>query len=99
MSMSPAGSESCVTIHMAASLDGFMARSDGSVDWMETSDEFENGEPLEPDTVAQFLRTIAGGAGRGNSFFQGLDRTVPLHLLEVKACRSGIVALRHQVRK
>lgn len=192
MSMSPAGSESCVTIHMAASLDGFIARSDGSVDWMETSDEFENGEPLEPDTVAQFLRTIdcyvmgartyelalgfeargmgwvygdtptfvlthrelprirptveflsgnlqdlvntqirprfasiwfvGGGTvcgeclrlgiadevryslmpvvlGEGIPFFQGLDRTVPLHLLEVKAYRSGIVAMRHQVRK
>ena len=28
-----------VTIHMAASLDGFIARKDGSVDWLETSDE------------------------------------------------------------
>jgi len=27
-----------VTIHMAASLDGFIARKDGRVDWLETSD-------------------------------------------------------------
>ena len=40
--------ESRVTIHMAASLDGFIAREDGSVDWLETSDEFEDGETLDP---------------------------------------------------
>jgi dihydrofolate reductase len=32
--------DSRVTIHMAASLDGFIARKDGRVDWLETSDEF-----------------------------------------------------------
>ncbi len=31
--------DSRVTIHMAASLDGFIARKHGSVDWMETSDK------------------------------------------------------------
>ena len=31
--------ESRVTIHMAASLDGFIARKDGRVDWLETADE------------------------------------------------------------
>ena len=34
---------SLVTIHMAASLDGFIARKDGRVDWLETSDEFVSG--------------------------------------------------------
>ena len=29
-------SDSRVTIHMAASLDGFIARKDGRVDWLET---------------------------------------------------------------
>jgi dihydrofolate reductase len=37
--------------------------------------------------------------GDGIPFFQGLDRTIALHLVEVKAYRSGIVALRHEVRK
>lgn len=182
---------SCVTIHMAASLDGFIARKDGSVDWLETADEFENGDTMDPEFVAQFLKTIdcyvmgsrtyetalnfeakglgwaygdkptfvltsrelrktrdtiefysgdlvrlvndrlrpafssiwfvGGGAvsgeclrlgladevrysivpvviGEGIPFFAGLDRDVALHLVEVKAYKSGVVALRHEVK-
>ena len=47
-----------VTIHMAASLDGFIARRDGRADWIETSDTFENGETLTPEFVQSFLKTI-----------------------------------------
>lgn len=47
-----------VTIHMAASLDGFIARRDGRVDWLETSDTFEGGESMTPEFVAAFLETI-----------------------------------------
>ena len=39
--------ESCVTIHMVASLDGFIARKVGRVDWLETSDEFPGGLGFE----------------------------------------------------
>jgi dihydrofolate reductase len=184
--------KSRVTIHMAASLDGFIARKDGSVDWMEVVDEYPAGESMDPQFVAEFLKTIdcyvmgsrtyetavafaskgmgwvygekptfvltrrqltrirptvefcsgdlrelvdtrlrpgfasiwfvGGGAvcgeclrlgladevrstilpvalGEGIPFFQGLDRMVGLHLVEVKAYRSGMVALRHEVRK
>ena len=182
---------SCVTIHMAASLDGFVARKDGSVDWLETSDEFDGGDTMDPEFVAEFLKTIdcyvmgsrtyetaldfeakglgwaygdkptfvltsrklpktretvefysgdlarfvnerlrpafgniwfvGGGAvsgeclrlgladevrysimpvviGQGIGFFEGLDHDVALHLVEVKAYTSGMVALRHEVR-
>lgn len=181
-----------VTIHMAASLDGFIARRDGRVDWLETSDKFEDGETMPPEVVAAFLKTIdcyvmgsrtyetalqfeakgfgwsygdkptfvltsrdlprtresvefysgdlarlvnerlkpafasiwfvGGGAvsgeclrlgladevrysilpiviGDGISFFEGLDKDTALHLVEVKAYESGIVALRYEVRK
>ena len=184
--------DSKVTIHMAASLDGFIARKDGSVDWMEVSDEFAGGETMDPEFVAAFLKTIdcyvmgsrtyetalgfeakgfgwsygdkptfvltrrtlprtretvefhagelapfvnerlrpkfrsiwfvGGGVvsaeclrlgladevrysilpiliGDGIQFFEKLDRDVALHLAEVKAYRSGTVALCYEVRK
>jgi dihydrofolate reductase len=186
------GTDSRVTIHMAASLDGFIARRDGRVDWLETSDEFAGGETLDPGDVEAFLETIdcyvmgsrtyetalrfeargfgwsygtkptfvltrrelprtretvefhagdlaqfvntrlrpafrhiwfvGGGAvaaeclrlgladdlrysilpiliGDGIQFFEKLDTDVALHLAEVKAYKSGIVALRYEVRR
>ena len=50
--------DSRVTIHMAASLDGFIARKDRRVDWLETSDEFISGDSLDPSYVEAFLKTI-----------------------------------------
>lgn len=190
--MTMTNADSRVTIHMAASLDGFIARHDGSVDWLETSDRFEGGEVMAPESVAGFLRTIdcyvmgsrtyetalnfearglgwsygdtktvvltsrelrktrtsvefyagdlrrlveerlkpefrniwfvGGGAvageclrrgladelrysilpiliGDGKAFFERLGRDVALHLLEVKAYQSGIVALRYEVKQ
>jgi dihydrofolate reductase len=43
---------------MVASLDGFIARKDGSVDWLETSDTFEGGDTMDPASVEAFLETI-----------------------------------------
>ena len=51
-------SGSRVTVHMVASLDGFIARRDGRVEWMETSDEFAGGDTLDPEFVAAFLKGI-----------------------------------------
>jgi dihydrofolate reductase len=53
-----ANTDSQVTIHMVASLDGFIARKDGSVDWLETSDEFAGGDTMDPEFVEAFLKTI-----------------------------------------
>jgi dihydrofolate reductase len=50
--------DSRVTIHMAASLDGFIARKEGRVDWLETADEFMGGDSLDPSKVEAFLKTI-----------------------------------------
>ena len=43
---------------MVASLDGFIARRDGRVDWLETSDEFADGVTMEPGFIQEFLKTI-----------------------------------------
>ena len=53
-----ASADARVTIHMAASLDGFIARKDGGVDWLETSDEFADGDTMDPGFVEAFLKTI-----------------------------------------
>jgi dihydrofolate reductase len=53
-----ANADSRVTIHMAASLDGFIARKDGGTDWLETADEFADGDTMDPGFVTAFLKTI-----------------------------------------
>ncbi len=53
-----ANTHSRVTIHMVASLDGFIARKDGAVDWLETSDEFADGDTMDPGFVDAFLKSI-----------------------------------------
>jgi len=47
-------SDARVTIHMATSLDGFIAREDGRVDWMETQDDFKLGRHLIPNMSDRF---------------------------------------------
>ena len=37
--------------------------------------------------------------GEGIPFFEKLDRDIALHLAEVKAYESGMVALRYEVRR
>lgn len=43
-----------VTVHMATSLDGYIAREDGRVDWMETRDEFKQERRLDPNMSGRF---------------------------------------------
>src|SRR5690349_15356817 len=50
--------DSRVTIHMVSSLDGFIARKDGRVDWLETEDVFAGGETLDAASIEAFLKTI-----------------------------------------
>ena len=45
-----------VTIHMDASLDFFIARKDGSVSWLETTDSYEQGVTAEDSE--EFMKAI-----------------------------------------
>lgn len=48
--------KSKVTIHMASSLDFFIAKKDGSVSWLETADTYEKG--VVGEDAEEFLETI-----------------------------------------
>ncbi len=45
-----------ITVHMVSSLDGIIAKTDNSVSWFETSDNYEKG--ISPQDPEEFLKTI-----------------------------------------
>jgi len=45
-----------VTIHMVSSLDFFIAKKDGSVFWLQSSDSYENG--VTGEDAEEFIKTI-----------------------------------------
>jgi dihydrofolate reductase len=45
-----------LTAHMVSSVDGYIAKPDGSVSWLETSDTYDKGAAGE--NVEEFLKTI-----------------------------------------
>lgn len=47
-----------VTLHMVSSLDGFIAKKDGSVSWLTSSDNYEKGITLSEEEVAAFIKGI-----------------------------------------
>ena len=47
-----------VTIHMVSSLDGFIAKKDGSVSWLQSTDNYEKGITLSEEDVEEFIKTI-----------------------------------------
>ena len=47
-----------VTIHMVASLDGYIAKTDNSVSWMDSGDIYEDGIRFEDIDVEAFLSSI-----------------------------------------
>ncbi|MEZ5344554.1 MAG: dihydrofolate reductase family protein [Pyrinomonadaceae bacterium] len=50
--------KSQVTIHMVSSLDGFIAKKDGDISWMNSADNYENGVTLTEDYIEEFLKKI-----------------------------------------
>ncbi len=47
-----------VTIHMVSSLDGFIAKKDGSVSWMHSKDNYKKGVSLTEEDIADFLKKV-----------------------------------------
>ncbi len=47
-----------VTIHMVSSLDGFIAKKDGSISWLQSTDNYEKGITLSKEEIEKFIKTI-----------------------------------------
>jgi dihydrofolate reductase len=47
-----------VTLHMVASLDGFIAKKDNSVSWMDGGSVYEAGTSISEEEAAAFVKTI-----------------------------------------
>lgn len=58
MSTEPTPSSARVTLHMVASLDGFIARKDNSVSWLEGGSVYEAGVSISAEEAAAFVRSI-----------------------------------------
>lgn len=49
---------STVTVHMVASVDGFIEAPGGDMTWFETADRYEEG--VDGENPEEFLKTITG---------------------------------------
>ena len=47
-----------ITIHMVSSLDGYIAKRDGSVSWLETADHYEKETDITEEEATEFLKKI-----------------------------------------
>jgi len=57
--MSDEWNKPLVTLHMVSSLDGFIARKDNSVAWLEEcGGEYEAGVAITDDDMAAFMKSI-----------------------------------------
>jgi dihydrofolate reductase len=50
--------ERTVTLHMVSSLDGFIAKKDNSVHWMDSTSVYEAGVSISQEEIAAFIKTI-----------------------------------------
>ena len=47
-----------ITLHMVSSLDGFIAKHDNDISWMDSTSVYEAGVSISPEAIAAFLKTI-----------------------------------------
>lgn len=62
-----------VTLHMVSSLDGFIAKKDGDISWMNATDHYEKGVTLSEEEVADFLETIECYVMGSKTYEQALE--------------------------
>lgn len=59
MSRSEGNARRSVTLHMVSSLDGYIAKKDNSVSWLEsTGSVYERGVSISDEEITKFLKTI-----------------------------------------
>jgi dihydrofolate reductase len=58
MSSDGNAAKSRVTLHVVSSLDGFIARKDNSVSWMDGGGVYDAGVSFSAEAIAAFLKTI-----------------------------------------
>ena len=85
--------EARVTIHMAASLDGFIARRDGSVDWLETSDDFAGGDAMTRKSAVDDAQVILADVHPDRSPAKGPELLDLAPHPDVRAARGHSVRL------
>ncbi len=47
-----------ITIHMVSSLDGFIAKKDGDISWLQSTDHYEKGITLSEEGIKKYLEGI-----------------------------------------
>ncbi|QQS30147.1 MAG: dihydrofolate reductase [Sphingobacteriales bacterium] len=63
-----------ITVHMVASLDGYIAKKDNSVSWFETTDHYEYG--VEDDSTEDFLKSADCFVMGSNTYEHALELSV-----------------------
>src|SRR5690348_3890431 len=62
-----------VTLHMVSSLDGFIAKKDNDVSWMETTSVYEAGVSISHEEIVAFLKTIDCYVMGSNTYEHALE--------------------------
>ena len=58
MSSSNGNTKPRITLHMVSSLDGFIAKKDNSVSWMDSTGVYEAGASISQEEIAAFIKSI-----------------------------------------
>lgn len=86
------------SVYIAASLDGFIARSDGAIDWLSSVER--PGEDYGYRSFFDSIDTLVPILlGEGDSLFERIGREIPLELRESRSFASGLVQVEYVMEK